>query len=127
MKAAKRRGFSPAVITALRDGKYLRIRAGDSHRFLAIWMVLAGDRLFVRSWTLKPDGWNAAFRQNPVGSILVGERELRVRARAVRGERILAAVDRAYREKYTTRASTPYAIGLAKGARRASTLELIPA
>ena len=53
--AAKR--FPAKTIQALRDGKILGIRAGmNDHRIIGIWMVVVEDRLFVRSWSVKPYG-----------------------------------------------------------------------
>ena len=39
-----------------------RIRAGNRmHRFIGIWVVVVDDRVFVRSWSLKPQGWYRTF------------------------------------------------------------------
>jgi hypothetical protein len=115
------------VVDALREAKYLRIRAGSgTHRFTGIWVIVIGGRVFVRSWSLKPGGWYRTLLEKPQGTVLVGEREFPVRAVRVRGERVLAAVDGAYLEKYATQASLPYAHGLGEAARRATTTELIP-
>jgi hypothetical protein len=121
------RRFNPDVVDALREGKYLRIRAGKgTHRFTGIWVIVIDGRVFVRSWSLKPGGWYSTLLERPQGAILVGEREFPVRAVRVRSEGVMAAVDRAYLEKYATRGSVPYARGLGEGARRATTTELIP-
>ena len=118
--------FPPKVLDALRATKYLRVRAGDTdHRFTGIWVVVVGDRVFVRSWYRRPGGWYRTLQDDPRGAILVGEREVQVRAKPVRGERLLAAVDRAYREKYPTPANRRYVQGFARGARRATTTELV--
>ncbi len=121
------RRFIPDVVDALREAKYLRIRSGKgTHRFTGIWVIVVDGRVFVRSWSLKPGGWYRRLLERPEGTILVGAREFPVRAVAVRGERMTAAVDRAYLQKYATPASVPYARGLGEGARRASTTELVP-
>ena len=39
----------------------LRIRAGAEHRFIGIWAVVVDGRVFVRSWSLKPQGWYRTF------------------------------------------------------------------
>jgi hypothetical protein len=123
---ARKRRFPRRVIDAISASSFLRIRAGDEHRFLAIWMVVVRDRVFVRSWTLKEQGWNRAFLEDPRGAILIADKKVLVRAVRPRSERLLAAVDRAYREKYTSPASRKYVRGLSRGRRRASTTELIP-
>jgi hypothetical protein len=123
---ASSRRFSPRILRELTDSRYLWIRAGTSHRFIGIWMVVAEGRVFVRSWTLEEEGWNRTFLEDPSGAIRLGDRAVRIRAVRTRSERLLRAVDRAYREKYTTPASRKYVAGLSRGRRRASTVELVP-
>jgi hypothetical protein len=121
--AAKR--FTRSVLSALDEGKYVYIRSGD-HRFIAVWPVVVRDRLFVRSWNDKPTGWHRAFLDNPDGAIRVGDREVRVRARPVRGDGLNDAIDQAYRDKFTTKANLKYVRGLASARRRGTTTELVP-
>ncbi|HEY7476279.1 MAG TPA: DUF2255 family protein [Vicinamibacterales bacterium] len=117
----------PARLAGTLDATtYLRIRAGDEHRFIWIWVVVADGRAFVRSWTLKPRGWQRAFQTDPAGAIQIGTRVIRVRAVRARGERLLRAVDAAYAAKYTSPSNLKYVRGLARGRRRASTMELVP-
>lgn len=120
--------FPPVLVRALDAAKILGIRAGErsTHRFTGVWVVVVGGRAFARSWTVKPDGWYAAFREDPLGTIQVGERRVRVRAHHVRGERILDAIDQAYAEKYPTPASAKWVRGFRSRKRRAATLEFIP-
>lgn len=122
-----RRRFVEGVLSALRDGKVLRIRAGTRpHRFIGIWVVVVEGRVFVRSWTLKAEGWQRTFMQEPRGTIEVANREIQVRAVRTRSERLKQAVDRAYLEKYQTPGSRKFARGLARPRRRATTTELLP-
>ena len=120
--------FSPRVIRALRDGKILGIRAGtDDHRIIGIWMVVVENRLFVRSWSVKRDGWFRTFEREPRGVISVdGGREIPVRAVITRSERLKDAVSCAYLEKYSTPGALKYARDLARAKSRATTTELIP-
>jgi hypothetical protein len=120
--------FPRATLEAIRDGKILGIRAGTKpHRVIGIWAVVVEDRVFVRSWTVKPTGWYRALRLEPVGVIEVGGRERPFRAVFTRSERLRAAVDRAYVAKF----KTPWAAKLARAfktaKRRATTTELLPA
>ncbi len=117
--------FPKSVLAALHKGKIIGLRAG-THRFIGVWFVLVKDRLFVRPWNDKPGGWYRAFLQEPAGVIQIGERELRVRARKARGERLLDTIDLAYREKYPTPGARAYVTGFARPRRRATTLELLP-
>lgn len=120
--------FAAPLVRALDAAKILGVRAGErsTHRFTGVWVVVVGGRAFARSWTVKPDGWYAAFREDPLGTIQVGERRIRVRARPVNGERILDAIEQAYAEKYPTPASAKWVRGFRSRKRRAATLEFLP-
>lgn len=121
------RSFSKSVLTAIDEAKILWIRAGiRPHRFRGIWTVVVDGRVFVRSWNDKPAGWYRAWLDEPRGAIKVGEREVRVRARRTRSERLRDAVDRAYAAKYVTPASREYVKGFAQPRRRETTMELLP-
>jgi len=119
--------FSPQVLSALHTSQIIGLRVGaQPHRFIGVWVVVVHQRVFVRSWNNKPQGWYQAFRQEPFGVIQVAGRALPVRARKTHGERLLDAIDLAYREKYPTPGSRHYVVGFARASRRATTLELIP-
>ena len=118
-------GFPRTVLDAIDNRASLRIRAGSAnHRFLGIWAVVVNRRVFVRSWNDKPDGWYRAWREDPLGVIQVETREIAVRAKPVRGEKLLDAISAAYREKYTGPGSRKFAEGMDDPARRKTTLEL---
>jgi hypothetical protein len=124
MKAAR---FPRPTLEAIRDGKILGIRAGTKpHRVIGIWAVVVEGRVFVRSWTVKPDGWYRALREEPQGVIEVAKQRLRFRAVFTRSERLRKAVDRAYVAKFRA----PWAAKLAREfkteKRRATTTELQP-
>jgi len=122
-----RRGFPEDVLTALRDGKALRIRAGTgAHRFIGIWVVVVDGRVFVRSWSLKQRSWWRTFLEEPRGAIQVAGRTIGVRVVRTRSERVKDAVDAAYLEKYGTGASLKYARDLGRAKSRATTTELVP-
>ena len=108
---------------------YLYIRAGEEHRFIAIWCVLVGERLMIRSWYNRKDGWFDAFLEHKGGAIKLKKdsAEIPVRAKHVTSEKLLDAMDVAYGEKYTTKASKKYVKGFATARRRARTIELAPA
>jgi hypothetical protein len=119
--------FSVDVVAAIHTGHYLRIRAGTGdHRFTSIWAVVVDGRVFVRSWYMKLDGWHRTFLGEPRGAILIGDREIPVRALRVRSERVKDAIDKAYAAKYRTAASIQYVKGFARGKRRETTTELLP-
>ena len=124
MTAARR--FSGSVLEELARAKILGVRAGAEHRYTGVWVVVVEGRVFVRSWNDKPTGWYRAFQAQPLGSIQLAGREIAVRARQLRGERLRDAVTRAYGEKYNTKASEKSVRGFAEPGRAATTLELLP-
>jgi hypothetical protein len=118
--------FSARRVEAFADAKILGVRSGTEHRYTKVWVVVVEDRVFVRSWNDKPTGWYRAFRQEPRGSVTLGDTEIRVRAAPVRSERIRRAVSEAYAEKYFTKGSVRWVRGFAEPAREANTLEILP-
>ena len=119
--------FSAELLATLRVGKGLRIRAGRTHRFIGVWVVVVEGRVFVRSWGVKARGWHRAFVAEPRGAIKVGGRTIAVAAVRTRSERVIRAVDRAYLAKYSTGWELKYAKDLANAKSRATTTELRPA
>src|SRR5262245_16100802 len=124
MTAARR--FSDAALEELARAKLLGVRAGAEHRYTGVWVVVVEGRAFVRSWNDRPTGWYRAFLAEPQGSIQLAGREIAVRARKPRSERLRDAVTRAYGEKYNTKASEKWVLGFAEPHRAAATLELLP-
>jgi hypothetical protein len=122
------RRLSRTVVAAIDATKILGVRAGNrsTHRFIGIWPVVIGGRVFGRSWSLKPAGWYRTFLEDPRGSIQVGSREIAVRAVAVRSERIRDAVERAYAAKYPTPGSRKFVRGFRSKRRREATMEFVP-
>lgn len=120
--------FPPRVLEAIDASKILGVRAGarSDHRFIGIWAVVVGGRVFARSWTLARDGWYRTFLQDPSGAIRVGEREIRIRAVPARSERVRDAVERAYAEKYATPGALKYVRGFRSARRREATMEFRP-
>ncbi len=120
--------LSRPIVKAIDESKILGVRAGarSDHRFTGVWPVVVEGRVFVRSWTLKPEGWYLTFLDDPRGSISIGGREVRVRAVRVRSERIRDAVEAAYAIKYPTPGSRKYVVGFRTKRRREATVEFVP-
>lgn len=118
--------FPAPLLTTLRVGKSLSIRAGMRHRFIGIWMVVVKDRVFVRSWSVKARSWYRTFLKDPRGFIRIGKRVIPVQAVRTRDAGLKAAVDRAYRKKYATPWEAKYAQDLSSPKSRATTIELRP-
>jgi hypothetical protein len=127
MFMSPKRGFPKEVVVAIREGKILGIRAGTKpHRIIGIWAVVVENRVFVRSWSLKKRSWYRTFLEEPVGVIEVDGRQIPVRAVFTRSERLKAAVDRAYAEKFNTKGSLHFVEGFKEKTRRDTTTELCP-
>jgi len=122
-----KRLFPDEVLAILRQAKGLGMRAGKSqHRFVGIWVVMVKDRVFVRSWSVHPNGWYRTFLKEPRGTIKVAGKKIAVRAARIRDKRLRDAIDRAYLEKYNTPGALKYARDLGKAKSRATTIELVP-
>ncbi len=121
------RRFPEDIVDAIRGCQVLGVRAGTGkHRIIGIWAVVVEGRVFVRSWSVKPDGWYQTFREEPQGTIAIEGRELPARAVQTRSERLKEAVDQAYLAKYKTPAALKYARDLCQPKCRATTTELVP-
>jgi hypothetical protein len=120
--------FSKRLLSLFAASPVLRIRAGADHRHLGIWVVVAKGRVFVRPWNDKPTGWRRAFLEDPNGAVLIRDvkREIRVRAKPARGERLYDAIDDAYAAKYPSPANRKWVRGLQAARRRKTTTELVP-
>jgi hypothetical protein len=120
--------LSRTIAAAIDGSKILGVRAGlrSDHRFIRIWAVVIDGRAFARSWAQKADGWYRAFLDDPLGTIEVGGRQVRVRAVRARGERLRNAIEDAYAEKYPTPGSRKFVRGFRTRRRRDTTMEFQP-
>src|SRR5262245_40407795 len=107
-----RKQFSKDSLSKLHTDRILGIRAGSdgTHRVIGIWMVVVDGRLFVRSYTMKPQSWWRTFLKDPYGEIFVAKRKrgIKIRAVQVKSEKMKEAVSVAYREKYNAPGSVGY-------------------
>ena len=122
------RRFPRTIVAAIDEGRIVAVRAGarSDHRFIGIWAVVVGGRVFARSWLQKAGGWYRTFLDDPLGEMQVGDRTIRIRAVPVRSERIRDAIERGYAEKYPTPGSRRYVRGFRTKRRRDTTLEFVP-
>jgi hypothetical protein len=80
-RMAMKRQFADDIVAAIRGSKGLRIRAGTGqHRFIGIWVVVVRGRVFVRSWSVKPNGRYRTLLKEPRGTIQLKDQEIAVRA-----------------------------------------------
>ena len=122
------RGLPKTVIAAADAAKILGIRAGgrSDHRFIGVWPVVVDGRLFARSWTSKRGGWYRTFLEDPLGTLQIGERQVRVRAVPVKSERLRDKIEDEYARKYATPGSQKYVRGFRTPRRRETTVEFVP-
>ena len=127
MARAERRPLPRTVVVAIDASKILGVRAGErsTHRFIGIWPVVIGGRVFARSWSITTGGWYRTFLEDPRGALQVGARVVRVRAMPVRSERLRDAVEQAYAVKYPTPGSRTYVRGFRTARRREATVEFV--
>jgi hypothetical protein len=118
--------FSDELRTLLSESKGLRIRAGTTHRFIGIWVVVVKDRVFVRSWSVKANGWYKTFLEDSSGAIHIDGDEIAIRAVPIKDKRLRDAIDQAYLDKYNSKGSLKYAKDLGSAKSRATTIELVP-
>jgi len=118
--------FADKIVEAFRSAKIIGVRAGTEHRYTGVWVVVVDRRVFARSWNDKPTGWFQAFRKEPRGTVQVGELELPVRGKVVRGARLRDAVTTAFGEKYPTKGSRKWVEGFADPTRIVNTIEFVP-
>jgi hypothetical protein len=119
--------FLDDTLAVLRKSKGMHIQAGTGqYRSIGIWVVVVKDRVFVRSWSVKPNGWHRTFLKEPRGTIQVADRNIAVRAMPIKSEHLRDLVDRAYLDKYNTPGALKYAKDLGSAKSRATTIELVP-
>ena len=120
--------LSRPIVSAADAATIMGIKAGarSDHKFVGVWPIVVDGRLFARSWTVRRDGWCQTFLEDPLGTVQIGEREVRIRAKRVTSERMLDKIEDAYAEKYDTKASQKYVRGFRTTRRRQTTTEFVP-
>ena len=120
--------FSKEILELLHREKILGVRAGrdSTHRVIGVWVVVVEDRVFIRSWSMKPRSWWRTFLEDPYGSLFLGEKEMPIRTIQTRSERLKDLVSAAYKEKYNTPGSIQYVKDMSKRKSRDTTTELVP-
>jgi hypothetical protein len=114
------------LLATVRDARRVAIRSGSMlHRFTSLWAVVVGDRVFVRSWSVKPRSWYRTLLVEPRGVLQLKEREVPFRSVRTRSEAVKAAVDRAYVLKYDHPGDIPYVKDMTGPKSRATTTELV--
>lgn len=110
------------ILKLVNSREYHKLRAGETHRFIDISIVVAEGRLFVRQYSFSKRSWYHAFQEDPNGAIKCGNVVIKIKGVIPADlETINPKVNEAYLEKYGNRASMTLGTQY-----MASTLELIP-
>jgi hypothetical protein len=113
---------APDWLATVRSARRVAIRAGSAaHRFTSLWAVVVGDRVFVRSWSVKPRSWYRTLLVEPHGVLQLKEREVGFRSVHTRSDIVKAAVDQAYVLKYDHPGDIPYVKDMTGPKSRATT------
>jgi hypothetical protein len=116
----------PSLLATIREARRVAIRAGSApHRFTSMWAVVVADRVFVRSWSVKPRSWYRTLLVEPHGVLQLKQREIRFRSVHTRSEVVRRAVDEAYVLKYDHPGDIPYVKDMTGSRSRATTTELV--
>ena len=116
--------FDPATLSSLGETQEVDIRPAGASAGVTIWIVRAGDDVYVRSFRGERGRWYRAFRDEPRGSLIYGGGELEVRGQPVSDSAVNRDVDAAYLEKYRT---SQYAASMVALEVAATTMRLTPA
>jgi len=116
------------VLQLAHDTELPQIRAGHSHAFNDIWIVVADGRLFCRQYDLSEHSWYTSFLDDPAGAVQFGETIVEVRGVVPADlNEINAAVNQAYLDKYDGNTDYPTIAREMTGQRfMARTMELVP-
>lgn len=121
--------FPEAILAKIHEERILGIRMGtdSGHKVIGIWAVVVNGRVFVRSYTTKPNGWWRTVLKDPHGEIFPAKRKrgIKVRAVQVKSEKMKDLVTQAYREKYNTPGSVGYVEEMSQKKLRDTTTEFV--
>ncbi|MFP3831260.1 DUF2255 family protein [Chryseobacterium sp. SIMBA_028] len=115
------------VLNYIRTHTLIGIKAGSERPgFLEIWMVLAQDRIFARSWGLAERSWYTAFLKDPNGQIQCGNTIFNIKAVIPSdNEELTDKINQAYLTKYNIGRNRKYAIGIIQEKHIERTMEFI--
>jgi hypothetical protein len=119
--------WSAADLKRIGDAEELQIAPfgadGAPHRPVPIWVVRAGEGLYVRSWRGTAGGWFRVARASHAARVRAGDVERDVDL-VDAGDEVNKVVDAAYRDKYGRYPS--YVEPMVRADARATTLRLVP-
>lgn len=116
------------VFDYINQNNLIGIKAGRNRdRFLDIWMVTVGNRIFARSWGLAEKSWYHTFLNDQNGEIRCGETIIKIKAVVPTDiTELNEKISEAYLKKYDRGENSFYARGIIKDEHIARTMEFIP-
>jgi hypothetical protein len=117
------------VVDLVNNAEMPELRAGETHSFSPVWMVVVDGRIFCRQYKLNMKSWYNAFLDDPSGYIHVNGKEFKVRGVVpVDLASLQERINQAYVEKYKERFDMYSAIAdkMIEPEHMKNTLELIP-
>lgn len=115
------------ILDGIRKAQVIGIRIGkESHRIIPVWVVVVRNRVFIRSWSVKPEGWYRKSLLDARGTIQVLNRLIPVRTVLTKSETLKDAISLAYKDKYKTPGSIRFVKDLSGKKSRNTTTELAP-
>ena len=116
--------FDADTLSALREGREVRIRTGKHpESAVVIWVVVAGDAVFVRSFRGAKGRWYRDLATGGPATLEVGGRWLAVQAVPAIDPASIERASRAFLSKYQP---SPYAQAMVKADLLPTTLRLEP-
>ena len=110
------------ILDLVDNYQYQQIRAGETHHFTDISIVIAEGRMFCRRYSFSKRSWYHAFQEDPNGAIRCGQTIIKVHGMIPNDlNKINPKVNKAYLKKYGNRASMMLGEKYMD-----STLELVP-
>ncbi|NLS11537.1 DUF2255 family protein [Vibrio sp. SM6] len=92
------------VLNLVNETKTPQIRAGETHHFNDIWMVVVDGRIFCRQYSFGKRSWYSAFLEDPKGAIKCDDTVIDIQAQIPADlDDINSKINAAYIEKYDTR------------------------
>lgn len=111
----------------IKTNNLIGIKAGSERLdFLEIWMIIARNRIFARSWGLAEKSWYNSFLINPMGQIRCGGEIYNIKAVIPEDlNQLTDDINQAYLTKYNFGRNSKYATGIIENKHIERTMELI--
>ncbi|BAP31497.1 uncharacterized protein CHSO_2460 [Chryseobacterium sp. StRB126] len=115
------------ALNYIRTHNHIGIKAGSERpEFLEIWMVVAQNRVFARSWGLAEKSWYNTFLECSEGQIKCGKTIYNIKAVIPEDlNQLTDDINQTYLTKYNSEHNRKYAIGIIEDQHVEKTMEFI--